>query len=133
MLKDCNIETKTSWTTRRLILTAGDEHMWEPEWMTLKTNLNYTYKWLDMKKSSVYIPFFWLLLCYCNKQKDMWAPVKLYINIRMCTLKFWPPRWSRQREMARIYNIWIFRVNETIQWGIKYDMKTFVCLSTSWI
>lgn len=133
MLKDCNIETKTSLTTRRLILTAGDEHMWEPEWMTLKTNLNYTYKWLDMKKSSVYIPFFWLLLCYCNRQMDMWAPVKLYINIRMCTLKFWPPRWSRQREMARIYNIWIFRVNETIQWGIKYDMKTFVCLSTSWI
>lgn len=133
MLKDCNIETKTSLTTRRLILTAGDEHMWEPEWMTLKTNLNYTYKWLDMKKSSVYIPFFWLLLCYCNRQMDIWAPVKLYINIRMCTLKFWPPRWSRQREMARIYNIWIFRVNETIQWGIKYDMKTFVCLSTSWI
>lgn len=133
MLKDCNIETKTSLTTRRLILTAGDEHMWEPEWMTLKTNLNYTYKWLDMKKSSVYIPFFWLLLCYCNRQKDIWVPVKLYINIRMCTLKFWPPRWSRQREMARIYNIWIFRVNETIQWGIKYDMKTFVCLSTSWI
>lgn len=99
--------------------------MWEPEWMTLKTNLNYIYKWLKMKKSSVYIPFCWLLLCYCNRQMDIWAPVKLYINIRMCTLKFWPPRWSRQREMARIYNIWNFQSKWDNSMGCKIRYENF--------